>query len=418
MIEGTKIIVGVTGSIAAYKSAYLVRGLLQRGADVRVAMTPSATRFIAPLTFSSLTSHPVAIEMYPDASSEASGSWHIDWALWADLMVIAPASASTIARLATGLSDNALTVIATALRGELFIAPAMDLDMYRYAALARNVATLRAQGVGVIPPGTGFLASGLHGEGRLAEPEDIIEHLSSAIATSRSLQGVHMLVTAGPTQEAVDPVRFLSNHSSGKMGYALASEAKRRGAEVTLVSGPVTEVPPSGIRLVRVTSAEEMATAVDAYRDDADVVIAAAAVADFTPIDVKSSKMKRREMESDEMTIRLKPTRDILRSIGENRRREQIIVGFALESENLLASARRKLEEKRCDLIVANSAVEEGSGFGGDENRITLVEHDREQEFPRMSKRECAVVILEAIERIRSQKNDHPTELPTSTDRG
>lgn len=417
MIEGTKIIVGVTGSIAAYKSAYLVRGLLQRGADVRVAMTPSATRFIAPLTFSSLTSHPVALDMYPDATSDAAGSWHIDWALWADLMVIAPASASTIARLATGLSDNALTVIATALRGRLFVAPAMDLDMYRYAALGRNIATLRAQGVGIIPPGTGFLASGLHGEGRLAEPEEIIEHLTSALTAARSLQGMHVLVTAGPTQEAVDPVRFLSNHSSGKMGYALAAEAKRRGAEVTLVSGPVTEMPPAGVRLVRVTSAEEMATAVDAYRDDADVVIAAAAVADFTPVDVKSSKMKRREMESEEMTIRLKPTRDILRSIGEHRRREQIIVGFALESENLLESARRKLEEKRCDLIVANSAVEEGSGFGGNENRITLVEHDEEREFPRMSKSECAAVILEAVERIRSRRNDHPADLPSSSDR-
>jgi phosphopantothenoylcysteine decarboxylase/phosphopantothenate--cysteine ligase len=201
------------------------------------------------------------------------------------------------------------------------------------------------------------------------------------------------------------------------MGYALAFEAKRRGAEVTLVSGPVTEVPPSGVRLVRVTSAEEMATAVDAYRDDADVVIATAAVADFTPIDVKSSKMKRREMDSGEMMIHLKPTRDILRSIGEHRRREQIIVGFALESENLLISARRKLEEKRCDMIVANSAVELGSGFGGDSNTIVLVEQDAEQEFPRMSKRECAVVILDAIERIRSRRNDNTADIPTSTDR-
>lgn len=403
-MKGRRIIVGVTGSIAAYKSAYLVREFSRRGAEVRVAMTQGATRFVAPLTFSSLTSHPVALDMYPDAAASDSGSWHIDWALWADAMVIAPASASTIARLATGLSDNALTVIATALRGRLFVAPAMDLDMYRYAALQRNLATLRADGVVVIPPGSGFLASGLQGEGRLAEPEEIVEQVAATMTLTQSLADVHILITAGPTQEAVDPVRYLSNYSSGKMGYALAAEAIARGAEVTLISGPTDQHPPHGVRLVRVTSAEEMATAVDAYRDDVDVVIAAAAVADFTPSSVQSAKMKRREMEEGEMMIRLKPTRDILRSVGENRRREQTVIGFALESENLVDAARRKLVEKKCDLVVANSAVEEGSGFGGDDNRIVLVEAETEQEFPRMSKRECATIILDAVERIRTEK--------------
>lgn len=406
MVEGMKIIVGVTGSIAAYKSAYLVRGLSQRGADVRVAMTPSATRFIAPLTFSSLTSHPVALEMYPDPASQGSGSWHIDWGLWADLMVIAPASAATIAKLATGLSDNALTVIATALRGQLLVAPAMDLDMYRYAALQRNLATLRAQGVEIIPPGSGYLASGLQGEGRLAEPEEIIDQIERTIAGQRSLDGRHVLITAGPTQESIDPVRYLSNHSSGKMGYAIAAAARKRGAEVTLVSGPSRVEPPHGVRVVRVTTAEEMLAAVEAYREDADIFVGAAAVADFTPVERKSGKMKRREMSEDEMVLRLKPTTDILRSVGTRKKPSQVVVGFALESEKLLDSARRKLEEKGCDLIVANSAVEEGSGFGGDTNRITLVHPDRNEEHPLMSKQECAVVILDTVEEIMQASGD------------
>ena len=398
MSDRINIIVGVTGSIAAYKSAYLVRALAQRGANVRVAMTPSATHFVAPLTFSSLTSHPVALDMYPNDPSEASGSWHIDWALWADHMVIAPASASTISKLATGLSDNALTVIATALRGTLFVAPAMDLDMYRYAALQRNLATLRADGVKIIPPGTGHLASGLHGEGRLAEPDEIVDQIFGTISAQRSLAGRRVVITAGPTREAIDPVRYLSNHSSGKMGYALASVARERGAEVTLVTGPSSEVPPQGVRVVRVTSAEEMATAVDAYRDDADIFIAAAAVSDFTPIEVGTSKLKRREMSTEEMVIRLRPTTDILRSVGNARRNEQVVVGFALESENLVEYARQKLLEKGCDLVVANPASEEGVGFGTEENRIVLVTADEEVEYPRMSKEECAVVIIDAIE--------------------
>ncbi len=398
MLEGMNIIVGVTGSIAAYKSAYLVRALAQRGAEVRVAMTPSAARFVAPLTFSSLTSHPVALDMYPNTASEASGSWHIDWALWADHMVIAPASASTIAKLATGLSDNALTVIATALRGTLFVAPAMDLDMYRYAALQRNLATLRADGVEVIPPGTGYLASGLQGEGRLAEPDEIVEQMIGTISAEQSLLGCHVVITAGPTREAIDPVRYLSNHSSGKMGYALAAVARERGAEVTLISGPSNETPPHGVRLVRVTSAEEMGAAVEAYRDDATIFIGAAAVSDFTPVEVGVSKLKRREMSTDEMVVRLKPTTDILKSVGRARRSEQVVVGFALESENLVEYARKKLVEKGCDLVVANPATEEGIGFGGEENRIVLVTSDEEKEYPRMSKRECAVVIIDAIE--------------------
>lgn len=338
--------------------------------------------------------------MYADEGEPSSGSWHIDWALWGEAMVIAPASAATIAKLAAGISDNALTVIATALRGQLFVAPAMDLDMYAYPALKRNLAQLRSFGVRIIPPGTGELASGLVGEGRLAEPEEIVETLSAYFARSLSLRGVRVLITAGPTHEPIDPVRFISNHSSGRMGYALAEEARDRGAEVVLVSGPTALEAPAGLHLVRVTTAEEMASAVDAYREESDVIIAAAAVADFTPRSPAEQKMKRRTMGDEEMTIPLRPTRDILKTLGERRRTGQVLVGFALETENLVESARAKLAEKNCDLIVANSAVEEGSGFGGETNRITLVGRDGERPLPMMSKRECAAEIMEAVEAV------------------
>lgn len=400
MLEDKKIIVGVTGSIAAYKAAFLTRELTRRGATVRVAMTESATRFVAPLTFSSLSKHPVALHMYSDERQLSSGSWHIDWGMWGDAMVIAPASAATIAKLAAGISDNALTVIATALRGRLFVAPAMDLDMYAYAALKKNLAQLRSYGVRIIPPGTGELASGLVGEGRLAEPEEIVEVLSAYFARTLSLRGRRVLVTAGPTHEPIDPVRFISNHSSGRMGYALAEEARDRGAEVILVSGPTSLEAPAGLRLVRITTAEEMASAVDAYRGESDIVLAAAAVADFTPAHPAGRKLKRRSMSSEEMAIPLRPTQDILKTVGERRRSDQVLVGFALETEDLIASARGKLAEKHCDLIVANSAIEEGAGFGGETNRITLVGHEGERALPMMSKRECAVEIMDAVEEI------------------
>jgi phosphopantothenoylcysteine decarboxylase/phosphopantothenate--cysteine ligase len=315
-------------------------------------------------------------------------------------MVIAPASAATIAKLANGISDNALTVIATALRGQLFVAPAMDLDMYHYPALTQNLATLRSFGVRIIPPGTGELASGLTGEGRLAEPEEILETLRRFFARKLSLQGTRVLITAGPTHEPIDPVRYISNYSSGKMGYALAEEARERGAEVTLVSGPVSLPVPAGVQLVKVRTAEEMASATEAYRAEADVIIGAAAVADFTPAHLAEQKLKRRQMSEDEMSITLRPTQDILKSTGQSKGLHQVLVGFALETENLVKSARAKLTEKNCDLIVANPALEEGAGFGGDTNRVTLVEPDMEQPLPMMSKRECASEIFDAVERI------------------
>jgi phosphopantothenoylcysteine decarboxylase/phosphopantothenate--cysteine ligase len=409
-LNGTKIIIGITGSIAAYKGAILARELVKRGAEIRVAMTAAASHFIAPLTFASISKFPVALDMYPSAGSEpAHGSWHIDWALWADAMVIAPASASTIAKLATGMSDNALTVIATAMRGPLFIAPAMDTDMYHYPALGRNLDTLRGYGMRVIPPGSGELASGLVGEGRLAEPEEIADVLMTHFNTRRSLAGRHVLITAGPTQEPIDPVRYIGNHSSGKMGYALAEEARDRGARVTLVSGPTALADPAGMTTVRVRTAQEMGKAVDAASDDADIIIAAAAVADFAPTHVVEQKMKRREMPDSEMKIELRPTRDILRSLGERKKEEQILVGFALETASLLDSARAKLIEKNCDMIVANPANEEGAGFAYDTNAVTLVTAESERRLPLMTKRECAREIFDTIERLIG--NDRRAEL-------
>jgi len=410
VLNGRKIILGITGSIAAYKGVLIARELVKRGAEIRVAMTVAASHFIAPLTFASISRFPVALNMYPPAGAEpAHGSWHIDWALWGDAMVIAPASAATIAKLATGLSDNALTVIATAMRGKLFVAPAMDTDMYQYPALTRNLATLRSFGMQVIPPGHGDLASGLVGMGRLAEPEDIIAAIEAHFARSHSLRSRRVLITAGPTYEPIDPVRYIANHSSGKMGYALAEEARDRGAQVTLISGPTALPDPSGIRTTRVTTADEMAAAVDLCSDDADIIIAAAAVADFSPVMTADRKLKRREMSDDEMKILLRPTRDILRSLGERRRREQILVGFALETASLLDSARAKLREKNCDIIVANAANEPGVGFAADTNRITLVTAGDARELPLMSKRECAAEIFDAVEQMLdgSRRNNH-----------
>lgn len=400
-LNGRKIIIGITGSIAAYKGAILARELVKRGAEIRVAMTDAASHFIAPLTFASISKHPVALNMYPSAGVEpAHGSWHIDWALWADAMVIAPATASTLAKLATGLTDNALTVIATAMRGKVFVAPAMDSDMYVYPALTRNLATLRSFGIEVLPVGTGDLASGLTGPGRMCEPEHIADTIEAYFSRSRSLAGRNVLITAGPTHEPIDPVRFIGNHSSGRMGYALAEEARDRGANVTLVSGPTSLPDPAGINTLRVTTASEMARAVEMYSDESHIIIAAAAVADFTPSSVADRKMKRREMTESELMIALKPTHDILRSVGERKREGQILVGFALETGALVEHATAKLYEKNCDLVVANAANEEGAGFGVETNRIVLVTSGNALPLPLMSKRECAYEIFEAVEKL------------------
>jgi phosphopantothenoylcysteine decarboxylase/phosphopantothenate--cysteine ligase len=400
-LNGKKIIIGITGSIAAYKGAILARELVKRGAEIRVAMTDAASHFIAPLTLASISRFPVALNMYPQAGAEpAHGSWHIDWALWADAMVIAPATASTIAKLAIGLSDNALTVIATAMRGKVFVAPAMDTDMYNYPALTRNVATLRSYGMEVIPPASGDLASGLVGIGRLAEPEEIADHFEAYFQRSRSLFSRNVLITAGPTHEPIDPVRYIANHSSGKMGYALAEEARDRGARVTLISGPTALGDPAGINTIRVGTADEMAREVDRYRDEAGIIICAAAVADFTPVHVAEGKLKRREMSESDMKIELRPTRDILRSLGDAKRSDQLLIGFALETASLIDAARAKLFEKSCDMIVANAANEQGAGFAFDTNKVTLITANEVAPLPLMSKRDCAAKIFDAIEQL------------------
>ena len=417
-LKGRKIILGITGSIAAYKGVLVARELVKRGAEIRVAMTDAASRFITPLTFASISKFPVALNMYPPAGAEpAHGSWHIGWALWADAMIIAPASAATVAKLAVGLSDNALTVIATAMRGKVFVAPAMDTDMYQYPAFTRNLETLRSYGMEVIPAGEGELASGLTGPGRLAEPEDIIAALEAHFSGGDSLRSNRVLVTAGPTHEPIDPVRYIANHSSGKMGYAIAEEARMRGAEVTLVSGPTSLPDPAGIRTIRVRTAEEMASAVDLHSGDADIIVAAAAVADFTPARVADQKMKRREMSDNEMRIELRPTRDILRSLGARKRQGQMLVGFALETASLLDSARAKLREKNCDLIVANAANEEGAGFAVDTNRVTLVTASGATDLPLMSKRECAAAILDAVEEMMQYRHNELVEPSAGEDR-
>ena len=376
-------------------------------------MTPAASHFIAPLTFASLAKHPVALSMFPAPGGEpASGSWHIDWGLWADAMVIAPATASTIAKLAAGISDNALTVIATALRGKLFVAPAMDTDMYHYPALSRNLQTLRSFGVEVIPVGEGELASGLIGPGRMAEPTEIANRIAAHFARSSSLQSRRVLITAGPTHEPIDPVRFIANHSSGKMGYALAEEARDRGAHVTLVSGPTSLPQPVGVDVVHVITAQQMAAAVDACSDEADIIIAAAAAADFPPTHTAHQKLKRRQMTEAELHIQLRPTHDILRAVGERKRAEQVLIGFALETERLVESAQAKLREKNCDLVIANPATEAGAGFGADTNRVTIVGHGTEQPLPMMTKRECAAAILDAAEQLLDARTTPQTTSP------
>lgn len=404
-LSGKNIILGVTGSVSAYKAAYLARELQKHDAHVRVVMTAAACRFVTPLTFAALSQHPVVTDMFPPAgSADAAGSWHIDWALWAHAMVIAPASAVSIAKLASGLSDNALTLVATSLRCPLFVAPAMDTDMYQYPALQRNLATLRSYGINVIPPGDGPLASGLSGIGRLAEPAEIVEALQAFFRRKLSLKGRRVLITAGPTHEPIDPVRFIANHSSGKMGYALAGECRDRGAQVTLVSGPASLPAPAGIDVLHVVTAAEMAAAVQACSPQAEIVMAAAAVADFTPVHQASQKLKRRELLDaghPTVTLELQPTPDILGGLGKNKTPGQLLVGFALETHrDLVESARAKLIEKNCDIVIANSATEEGAGFTHDTNKITVVTRQDATPMPLMSKRECAAVIVDALENL------------------
>ena len=393
-LEGRKLLLGVTGSIAAYKAAELVRLLKKAGAEVQVLMTPDAARFITPLTLGTLSEREVLVEIFPE---NESGSWtkHVGLGLWADLFVVAPASAQTLAKLAHGFCDSMLTATALAARCPLLVCPAMDHDMFLHPATQANLDRLRGFGYAVMPPAHGELASGLVGEGRLPEPEDIVAHIENLLdEKSGPLAGRHVLVTAGPTREALDPVRVLTNPSTGTMGYAVAGAAARRGARVTLVSGPTALAAPPGVERLDVTSAEEMHAAVMQHAD-ADLVVMAAAVADYTPAQPSTSKLKKQD---GDLTIRLRRTPDILAELGRQKRAGQVLVGFAMETDDALANARRKLKAKHLDFIVLNNLREPGAGFGPGTNRVTLLRAGGEpEELPLLPKREVAEALLERI---------------------
>lgn len=394
MLAGKKILLGVSGSIAAYKSALLVRLLVKEGAEVKVIMTQSAHDFITPLTLSTVSKNPVLTDFIKDST----GVWnnHVDLGLWADAMVIAPASANTLAKMACGICDNLLMAVYLSARCPVFFATAMDLDMLQHPSTKNNVQKLITWGNRQIDPGHGELASGLIGTGRMAEPEEIITQLNTYFAASYQLSGKKALVTAGPTYEALDPVRFIGNNSSGKMGYAVAEELANKGADVILVSGPThLTVSHPKIKVVRVTSAEEMYQACVSNFTDSDITVLSAAVADYKPTHREDQKIKK----SDAVfTIELIKTRDIAAELGKLKKKEQFTVGFALETENEKGNAEKKIIAKNFDLIVLNSLNDAGAGFGYDTNKITLIDKNNiATEFSLKSKKEVATDIVNAI---------------------
>jgi phosphopantothenoylcysteine decarboxylase/phosphopantothenate--cysteine ligase len=391
MLTGKKILIGITGSIAAYKIPVLVRGLVKEGAEVRVVMTEAAASFVSPLTLSTLAKSTVLTRLF----DESSWANHVALGRWADLMLIAPLSCNTLSKMATGACDNLLLATYLSATCPVVVAPAMDEDMWHHPTTKENLGRLGVHGVTVIPVVYGELASGLVGEGRMAEPEDLVRFLDSFLTATVSLKGKKALVTAGPTYEAIDPVRFIGNHSSGKMGYALAGELARRGAAVTLVSGPTAlERAGPGVDLIRSTTAGEMAAACFAH-DDYDIAILAAAVADYTPVHVSDQKIKKGE---GNMTLELRKTEDILATLGRRKGDRQVLVGFALETENEAANAQKKLQAKNADLLVLNSVRTEGAGFGGDTNQVELFYRDgRRKPFPLRSKKDVARDIIDAI---------------------
>ena len=394
-LAGKHILLGVTGSIAAYKAAVLCRLLKVAGAEVKVIMTPLAKEFITPLTMATLSKNPIAVEFY----NPENGDWnsHISLGEWADCLLIAPATANTMAKMVAGIADNLLLTTYLSARHLVMVAPAMDCDMFAHPATQHNMEVLRERGVQIVESVEGELASGLVGKGRMAEPETIVAAVEAALSEKKkSLQGKRFLVTAGATIEAIDPVRFISNHSTGKMGYALAGELAARGAEVTLVSGRTSLAVPEGVQRVDVMSAEEMyRAAVEAF-EDADGAIMCAAVADYTPAEVATSKIKKSD---DDMSIRLKRTKDIAAALGAEKG-GRLLVGFALETDNETVNAEAKLAKKNLDFIVLNSLREEGAGFGVDTNRVSLIDSTSREELPLMSKREVAERIIDKIEKL------------------
>lgn len=393
MMKGKKIVLGITGSIAAYKAAVLTRGLIKKGAEVQIVITPAGKEFITPITLSALTSKPVISEFF----SQRDGTWHshVDLGLWADAMVIAPATASTIGKMAHGVADNMLVTTYLSMKAPVFVAPAMDLDMFAHPSTQHNLDILRSYGNHIIEPAAGELASHLVGKGRMEEPEKIIEVLEAFFSRQEDLKGKRVLITAGPTYEKIDPVRFIGNYSSGKMGYALAEVCAERGAEVTLVSGPVNlQAVHPNIRRVDVESAEEMYRAsVEAF-PQADAAILCAAVADFTPEVVAGTKIKR---EKEDLVLRLKPTHDIAAELGRMKRDGQKLVGFALETNDELKHAQDKMARKNLDFIVLNSLNDKGAGFRCDTNKTTIVEPQGATPYPLKNKQEVAADIIDKL---------------------
>lgn len=396
MLKGKKIVLGITGSIAAYKSCYIIRGLIKRGAEVQVVITPAGKEFITPITLSALTSKPVISEFF----SQRDGTWHshVSLGLWADAMLIAPATASTIGKMAHGIADNMLITTYLSMKAPVFIAPAMDLDMFAHPTTQNNLKLLQSYGNHIIEPTSGELASHLEGKGRMEEPDNIINALERFFAESESLKGIKVLITAGPTYEKIDPVRFIGNYSSGKMGFALAEECARQGADVTLISGPVSlqTVHPS-IHRINVESAEEMYQAATTHFGYSDAAILCAAVADFTPSKKAEQKIKR---EGDDLVIRLRPTHDIAAELGKMKRPGQRLVGFALETQNESEHAREKLIRKNLDFIVLNSLNDNGAGFQYDTNKISIISHDATIPFPLKDKKEVAKDIVRHLAEI------------------
>lgn len=393
-LKGKHIILGISGGIAAYKSVFLLRLLVKAGAEVQVIITPNGKEFITPVTLSSLSGRPVISEFF----TANTGEWHshVDLGLWADAMVIAPATASTLAKMASGVADNMLITSYLSSRAPVFVAPAMDLDMMAHPTTTRNLATLVSDGVTVIEPETGELASHLVGRGRMEEPEKIVEVLDDFFGRTLPLKGKKVMITAGPTYERIDPVRFIGNFSTGKMGYVIAEEAARRGADVILVSGPTALPEPGGrVKTVHVESAREMLEACLKDFGSADISIMAAAVADYAPRHYADHKIKREHDDVDAIEVVKNP--DIAATLGSRKRPDQILVGFALETDNAEANGREKLVRKNLDYIVVNSLADKGAGFGTDTNKVTVISSTAERAFPLKSKTEVAKDILDCI---------------------
>ena len=391
MLKGKKIVLGITGSIAAYKSCLIIRGLIKRGAEVQVVITPAGKEFITPITLSALTHKPVVSEFF----SQRDGTWnsHVDLGLWADAMLIAPCTASTMGKMAHGIADNMLITTYLSMKAPVFIAPAMDLDMYKHPSTQANMKTLLGYGNQIIEPEVGFLASGLEGKGRMEEPDIIVNYLDRYFE-EKDLLGKKIMITAGPTYEKIDPVRFIGNYSSGKMGFALAEECAKRGAEVTLIAGPVSLQCSPDIHRIDVESCEEMYQAATQAFEQSDAAILCAAVADFRPDEVADKKIKR---EKDDLELRLVPTHDIAAALGKMKQKHQRIVAFALETNDEENNAQKKRKKKNADFIVLNSTRNPGTTFRTDDNQITIISEEGKKEYEKKPKTEVAHDIIDEL---------------------